>query len=328
MDEQMIYNRIETILQKMSQKKQLQSLAKSNGIELNELELNDDTTDAVVVSVIALMLAKMDEDERYKQLCDFGMQKRSLKVEIINDYKQRANMLYNKFKNRNNPVEVSITIDEELPVEESFEEESNVDFILEDGKITKDSPLFTDWELTKMRDKLKSAYESMKIISEVCDKAEGFHGHPVADSNIFDHNKKLFMTNDIPKHFKNIFDNINDVEQDYLGGGGRMMEGNPLVPSSIQKTSVDFDNFLEITLDKCCVPIKVFVDNMTLAHKENVIQSNGAKPGVVANYQKFRKALKLLSPSFFREGCNKRMKLLCEFSNAKFYGKHVPSVSF
>jgi hypothetical protein len=98
MDEQMIYNRIGTILQKMSQKKQLQSLAKSNGIEINELELTDDMTDAVVISVIALMLAKMENDERYRKLCDFGMQKRSLKVEIINDYKQRANMLYNKYK--------------------------------------------------------------------------------------------------------------------------------------------------------------------------------------------------------------------------------------
>lgn len=98
MDEQMIYNRIGTILQKMSQKKQLQSLAKSNGIEINELELTDDMTDAVVISVIALMLAKMENDERYRRLCDFGMQKRSLKVEIINDYKQRANMLYNKYK--------------------------------------------------------------------------------------------------------------------------------------------------------------------------------------------------------------------------------------
>lgn len=117
MDEQMIYNRIDTILQKMAQKKQLQSLAKSNGIELNETELTDDTSDAVVVSVIALMLAKMEDDERYRRLCDLGMQKRSLKVEIINDYKQRANMLYNKFKNCNNPVSVTVTIDEEIPVD-------------------------------------------------------------------------------------------------------------------------------------------------------------------------------------------------------------------
>jgi hypothetical protein len=84
MNEQDIFNRIRLITDKLTQKQQLQSLAKSNGIEINELELTGDTVDAVVISVIALMLAKMNQDERYRKLCDFGMQKRSLKVEIIN----------------------------------------------------------------------------------------------------------------------------------------------------------------------------------------------------------------------------------------------------
>lgn len=118
MNEQDIFNRIRLITDKLTQKQQLQSLAKSNGIEINELELTEDTVDAVVISVIALMLAKMNQDERYRKLCDFGMQKRSLKVEIINDYKQRANMLYNQFKTGNmTPVN---DIVDDVPYDESY----------------------------------------------------------------------------------------------------------------------------------------------------------------------------------------------------------------
>ena len=119
MNEQLIYDKIKVMLDRMEQKKQLQSLAKTNGIELNEMELTDDAADAVVISVIALMLAKMDNDERYRKLCDFGMQKRSLKVEIINDYKQRANMLYNKYKNGDVVLNDDTTMDD-VPYDESF----------------------------------------------------------------------------------------------------------------------------------------------------------------------------------------------------------------
>jgi hypothetical protein len=119
MNEQLIYDKIKVMLDRMEQKKQLQSLAKTNGIELNEMELTDDTSDAIVISVIALMLAKMDNDERYRKLCDFGMQKRSLKVEIINDYKQRANMLYNKYKNGDVPSNDIPAVDD-VPYDESF----------------------------------------------------------------------------------------------------------------------------------------------------------------------------------------------------------------
>lgn len=129
MNEQDIFNRIRLITDKLTQKQQLQSLAKSNGIEINELELTEDTVDAVVISVIALMLAKMNQDERYRKLCDFGMQKRSLKVEIINDYKQRANMLYNQFKT-GNTTPVNDIVDD-VPYDESY-----VDDDIDDDTIT------------------------------------------------------------------------------------------------------------------------------------------------------------------------------------------------
>lgn len=126
MNEEMIFQRIEKILERMGQKEQLQSLAKEKGLPINELELTNDTKDAVVLSVIALMLAKQEGDPRYRKLSDFGMQKRSLKVELINDYKQRANMLLNKYRSHGTPDQVSYVdtpIDEYSTIQEEDDDE-------------------------------------------------------------------------------------------------------------------------------------------------------------------------------------------------------------
>lgn len=325
MDEQMIYNRIETILQKMSQKKQLQSLAKSNGIELNELELNDDTTDAVVVSVIALMLAKMDEDERYKKLCDFGMQKRSLKVEIINDYKQRANMLYNKFKNRNNPVEVSITIDGELPVDESFVcDETDEDFVLEAGIPREDLAFFGQTELKQIKECLKSVFDSMQMISDTSDQMSWFKGNPNTDSRAFDTNKQLFVSNNLKRQLALIKDKIFKA-QEILEDRDRLVENNPVVSTEMRKVIKKFRDYLDYVINRYVAPVGRFIDNIMVAPKENVI-----RPGsTVVQYQKeFDKAINsTMSPEHFRQSCNHGLKNIAEFSWAKFDGKPVPNVS-
>ena len=138
-NEDIIYQRIKVILDRMEQKKQLQALANQNGLPINELVLTDDTSDMVAISVIALMLAKFDNDPRYRKLTDLGMQKRSLKVEIINDYKQRANMLYNTFKNGgyqntnvvdpvdNTMVESYYDFDESEYITESMNDDIDID---------------------------------------------------------------------------------------------------------------------------------------------------------------------------------------------------------
>jgi hypothetical protein len=124
-NEQLIYDKIKVILDKMNQKKQLQELARNNGLPINELELNSDTEDMVVLSVIALMIAMLEGDVRYKKLCMLGMQKRSLKAEIINDYKQRANMIYNKYKT-GDAVSNDDVVDD-VPYDESFMYDTNND---------------------------------------------------------------------------------------------------------------------------------------------------------------------------------------------------------
>lgn len=126
MNEQVILDHIGVILNKMHQNKQLQSLAKEKGLPVKGLELNDDTEKQLSISVVALMLAKMEGDGRYKRLSDMGMQKRSLKVEIINDYKDRANMLLNKYKNQS---EEEPTQDDDFSEAYKIDDVDDIEFI-------------------------------------------------------------------------------------------------------------------------------------------------------------------------------------------------------
>lgn len=77
--------------------KELQDLAEKNGVQINGVRYTDDSIMNIVTSVVALMMARNEGDPRYHQLVEQGMRKRSLKVEIINAYKDRANELINQY---------------------------------------------------------------------------------------------------------------------------------------------------------------------------------------------------------------------------------------
>jgi hypothetical protein len=77
--------------------KELQDLAEKNGVQINGVRYTDDSIMNIVTSVVALMMARNEGDPRYHQLVEQGMRKRSLKVEIINSYKDRANELINQY---------------------------------------------------------------------------------------------------------------------------------------------------------------------------------------------------------------------------------------
>lgn len=95
--DQDIIDKAKTILTKLKQNQELQKLADSNGLDIkNSVNLTDDNIKNLVISVIALMLAKNNDDKRYKQLVRIGVQKRSLKTEIINAYKNQAIQILNK----------------------------------------------------------------------------------------------------------------------------------------------------------------------------------------------------------------------------------------
>lgn len=96
-DDKEIIDKAKTILTKLKQNQELQKLADSNGLDIkNSVNLTDDNIKNLTVSVISLMLAKNNADKRYKQLVQTGVQKRSLKTEIINTYKNQAIQILNK----------------------------------------------------------------------------------------------------------------------------------------------------------------------------------------------------------------------------------------
>lgn len=97
-----IMKKVETLLTKMHQNQQLQNLAIENGLDVkNSVRLTDDTIYNIATSVVALALAKQSNDPRYAKLVNTGLEKRSLKMEIINDYKSQANEMIDHYRSGN-----------------------------------------------------------------------------------------------------------------------------------------------------------------------------------------------------------------------------------
>ena len=94
-----IFSKVGELLNKLKSNQQLQELAEKNGLEVkNTVKLTDDTINNVAISVVSLLLAKRENDPRYQKLVNTGIQKRSLKTEIINTYKNQANQLIERYK--------------------------------------------------------------------------------------------------------------------------------------------------------------------------------------------------------------------------------------
>jgi hypothetical protein len=86
-----VFKQVDILMKKLKSNQQLQALASKNGIDVkNTVDLTDDTVNNIAVSVVSLLLAKQNNDERYQTLVRTGIQKRSLKTDIINDYKNQA----------------------------------------------------------------------------------------------------------------------------------------------------------------------------------------------------------------------------------------------
>lgn len=102
-----LFSKVEELMTRLTKNQELQSLAEKNGLDIkNSIKLTDDTLDNIAISVISLLIAKRSSDSRYKTLVNTGIQKRTLKTEIINDYKAQSIQLINRYKSnlKNNDV--------------------------------------------------------------------------------------------------------------------------------------------------------------------------------------------------------------------------------
>ena len=105
--DEMIIEHIGTLMTNLKKNEELQTLAKQNGLDVkNTIDFKDSTIENISVSIVALLLAKRENDPKYKQLVDYGMQKRSLKTDLINTYKNQAIQFINMWKNNQKALNV------------------------------------------------------------------------------------------------------------------------------------------------------------------------------------------------------------------------------
>ena len=99
MSDEDIIKKVAVLFSKMEENERLQKLAKANGLDVkNTIELTEDTKNNLAVSIVSLLLAKRENDVRYKTLSRVGLQKRTLKTEIVNAYKDKAMELISRYK--------------------------------------------------------------------------------------------------------------------------------------------------------------------------------------------------------------------------------------
>lgn len=99
MSDEDIIRKVDVLFSKMEENERLQKLAKANGLDVkNTIELTEDTKNNLAVSIVSLLLAKRENDVRYKTLSRVGLQKRTLKTEIVNAYKDKAMELISRYK--------------------------------------------------------------------------------------------------------------------------------------------------------------------------------------------------------------------------------------
>jgi hypothetical protein len=105
--DEMIIEHIGKLMTNLKKNEELQALAKQNGLDVkNTIDFKDSTIENISVSIVALLLAKRENDPKYKQLVDYGMQKRSLKTDLINTYKNQAIQFINMWKNNQKALNV------------------------------------------------------------------------------------------------------------------------------------------------------------------------------------------------------------------------------
>lgn len=99
MNDEEVFEKVKKLMDKLDRDQELQELAERNGLDVkSSIRLNPTNKDNVAVSVLALELARRSHDPKYRNLVQSGLQKRKLKTEIINQYKDQANSLIKKYR--------------------------------------------------------------------------------------------------------------------------------------------------------------------------------------------------------------------------------------
>ncbi len=99
MNDEAIFSKVTKIMEKLHKDQELQDLAERNGLDVkNTLRLTSTSQDNIAIAMVALLLAERANDPKFKTLEHVGLQKRKLKIELINAYKDEAMQLIKQYK--------------------------------------------------------------------------------------------------------------------------------------------------------------------------------------------------------------------------------------
>lgn len=107
--EDMVNAKIGEIMVRLHKQKELQDLAEKKGVQITGMRYTDDRIMDIATATVALILARNSGDPKYARLVDQGIQKRSLKNELINAYKDQANALINQYNTGSTPSKIVVT---------------------------------------------------------------------------------------------------------------------------------------------------------------------------------------------------------------------------
>ena len=123
--DQSFYAKAKAMLDKLEKNQKLQQIASANGIDVkNSAKLNEATKNNISTSVIALLLAKQNNDPRYGELVRYGMDHRKAKIELINAYKDQANQIIARAKNNDFNTLSGFSESADTIIESSSEDET------------------------------------------------------------------------------------------------------------------------------------------------------------------------------------------------------------
>lgn len=105
MDDEAIFSKVTQVMEKLQKDQELQDLAERNGLDVtNTIRLTSASQDNIAVAVVALLLAEKANDPKFKTLEHMGLQKRKVKTELINEYKDQAIQLIQRYKNQKQTI--------------------------------------------------------------------------------------------------------------------------------------------------------------------------------------------------------------------------------
>lgn len=100
-DENYFFPSIDKLYKRLKLEQSVQQRTQDAGVDINVVKLSDDTIDNTLTTIVALALAKDNDDPCYHALAAYGLKRRETKMKVVDKYKDEANMIIEKYHMQN-----------------------------------------------------------------------------------------------------------------------------------------------------------------------------------------------------------------------------------